>query len=47
VRRVTSPDDLGGMAAAEGILTAEGGATSHAAVVAKGQGYPAVVGAGK
>ncbi|HPE68088.1 MAG TPA: pyruvate, phosphate dikinase [Thermotogota bacterium] len=46
VRAETSPEDIGGMAAAEGILTARGGMTSHAAVVARGMGEPAVVGAG-
>lgn len=45
VRMETSPEDIGGMAAAEGILTARGGMTSHAAVVARGMGEPAVVGA--
>ncbi|HNW47287.1 MAG TPA: pyruvate, phosphate dikinase [Thermotogota bacterium] len=45
VRVETSPEDIGGMAAAQGILTARGGMTSHAAVVARGMGEPAVVGA--
>ena len=45
VRRETNPDDLPGMVAAEGILTARGGKTSHAAVVARGMGKTAVVGA--
>ncbi|MBU4335658.1 MAG: pyruvate, phosphate dikinase, partial [Actinobacteria bacterium] len=45
VRRETNPDDLGGMIAAVGILTARGGKTSHAAVVARGMGRTAVVGA--
>ncbi len=45
VRRETSPDDVAGMLAAEGILTARGGLVSHAAVVARGWGKPAVVGA--
>ena len=45
VRRETNPDDLGGMVAAVGILTARGGKTSHAAVVARGMGRPCVVGA--
>ncbi|ANE41003.1 pyruvate phosphate dikinase [Fervidobacterium ngatamarikiense] len=45
VRPETSPEDVGGMNAAEGILTARGGMTSHAAVVARGLGKPAVVGA--
>lgn len=40
----TSPDDVGGMHAAEGILTSRGGMTSHAAVVARGWGKPCVVG---
>jgi len=46
VRRETSPDDLNGMIAAEGILTSRGGKTSHAAVVARGMGKPCVCGAG-
>ncbi len=46
VRAETSPDDVHGMAAAAGILTATGGLASHAAVVARGWGIPAVVGAG-
>jgi pyruvate,orthophosphate dikinase len=45
VRAETSPDDVHGMAAAAGILTARGGLASHAAVVARGWGIPAVVGA--
>ncbi len=45
VRKETSPEDIGGMHAAEGILTSTGGMTSHAAVVARGMGKPAVVGA--
>src|SRR5579872_840577 len=44
VRPMTTPDDVHGMVAAEGILTSQGGATSHAAVVARGMGKPAVVG---
>jgi pyruvate,orthophosphate dikinase len=44
VRHETSPDDIQGMAAAEGILTARGGMTSHAAVVARGMGKCCVVG---
>lgn len=44
VRKETSPDDIGGMVAAEGILTARGGMTSHAAVVARGMGKPCVAG---
>ncbi|MEM8859294.1 MAG: pyruvate, phosphate dikinase [Chloroflexota bacterium] len=47
VRHETSPDDFHGMAAAEAILTARGGMTSHAAVVARGMGTPCVVGAEK
>ena len=45
VRVETSPEDIGGMAAAEGILTAKGGMTSHAAVVARGMGKCCVAGA--
>jgi pyruvate,orthophosphate dikinase len=45
VRAETSPDDVHGMAKAAGILTARGGLASHAAVVARGWGIPAVVGA--
>ncbi len=45
VRPETSPDDIHGMIAAEGILTSRGGLVSHAAVVARGMGKPAVVGA--
>ena len=45
VRKETSPEDIGGMHAAEGILTATGGMTSHAAVVARGMGTPCVAGA--
>ena len=45
VRNETSPEDVHGMAAAEGILTARGGLVSHAAVVARGWGKPAVCGA--
>ncbi|MEO6834983.1 MAG: pyruvate, phosphate dikinase [Candidatus Tumulicola sp.] len=44
VRVETNPDDVHGMIAAEGILTAKGGATSHAAVVARGMGKPCVAG---
>src|SRR5579872_5470463 len=47
VRRETSPEDIHGMHAAEGILTSTGGMTSHAAVVARGMGKPCVVGAGE
>ncbi|MDD5709305.1 MAG: pyruvate, phosphate dikinase [Candidatus Marinimicrobia bacterium] len=47
VRMETSPEDLAGMDAAEGILTARGGMTSHAAVVARGMGKCCVSGAGK
>lgn len=46
-RQETSPEDIGGMAAARGILTARGGMTSHAAVVARGMGAPCVAGAGE
>jgi len=45
VRSETSPEDIHGMMAAEGILTSRGGLVSHAAVVARGWGTPAVVGA--
>ena len=45
VRKETSPEDIGGMYAAEGVLTATGGMTSHAAVVARGMGLPCVAGA--
>jgi pyruvate,orthophosphate dikinase len=45
VRAETSPDDVHGMASAAGILTSRGGLASHAAVVARGWGIPAVVGA--
>jgi pyruvate, orthophosphate dikinase len=46
VRIETSPEDIHGMHAAEGILTTRGGMTSHAAVVARGMGKPCVAGAG-
>ena len=46
VRIETSPDDIHGMHAAKGILTARGGMTSHAAVVARGMGKACVCGAG-
>jgi pyruvate,orthophosphate dikinase len=46
VRVETSPEDIHGMVAAKGILTARGGMTSHAAVVARGMGKPCVSGAG-
>src|SRR5579871_3117947 len=46
VRLETSPEDIQGMHAAKGILTARGGMTSHAAVVARGMGRPCVSGAG-
>jgi pyruvate,orthophosphate dikinase len=46
VRAETSPEDIHGMHAAKGILTARGGMTSHAAVVARGMGRPCVSGAG-
>jgi len=44
LRQETSPEDIGGMAVAQGILTARGGMTSHAAVVARGMGKPCVAG---
>ena len=44
VRMETSPDDIQGIAAAEGILTARGGMTSHAALVTRGMGKPGIVG---
>jgi pyruvate,orthophosphate dikinase len=47
VRDETSPDDVRGMAKAAGVLTSRGGLASHAAVVARGWGIPAVVGAGE
>jgi len=47
VRIETSPEDIHGMHAAQGILTARGGMTSHAAVVARGMGKPCVSGAGE
>jgi pyruvate, orthophosphate dikinase len=46
IRTETSPEDIHGMHAAQGILTARGGMTSHAAVVARGMGRPCVAGAG-
>ncbi len=46
VRKETSPDDIHGMAASQGILTATGGMTSHAAVVGRQMGKPCVVGCG-
>jgi pyruvate,orthophosphate dikinase len=46
VRQETSPEDIHGMHAADGILTSRGGMTSHAAVVARGMGRPCVAGAG-
>jgi pyruvate,orthophosphate dikinase len=45
VRNETSPEDVHGMMVAQGILTARGGLVSHAAVVARGWGTPAIVGA--
>jgi len=45
VRRETTPDDYHGMISSQGILTSAGGTNSHAAVVARGEGIPAVVGA--
>ncbi|HSM88627.1 MAG TPA: putative PEP-binding protein, partial [Desulfobacterales bacterium] len=47
VRAETSAEDVGGMHAAQGILTARGGMTSHAAVVARGMGKPCVAGCGE
>lgn len=47
VRAETSPEDIGGMHAAQGILTATGGMTSHAAVVARGMGKCCIVGCGE
>jgi len=47
VRTETSPEDIGGMVVAQGILTARGGMTSHAAVVARGMGKCCVAGAGE
>jgi pyruvate,orthophosphate dikinase len=46
VRIETSPEDVGGMAVAQAVVTARGGMTSHAAVVARGMGTPCVAGAG-
>jgi pyruvate, orthophosphate dikinase len=46
LRKETTPDDIHGMDVAKGILTAVGGASSHAAVVARGMGRPCIVGAG-
>jgi len=46
VRSETTPEDIKGVIASQGVLTARGGMTSHAAVVARGMGKPAVVGAG-
>src|SRR3990167_7051967 len=45
VRKETSPEDIAGMYAAQGVLTTRGGMTSHAAVVARGMGKPCIVGA--
>ncbi len=47
IRKETTPDDIHGMDAAKGILTAVGGKSSHAAVVARGMGRPCVVGCGE
>ena len=47
VRIETSPEDIGGMHVAEGVLTTRGGMTSHAAVVARGMGTPCVAGSGE
>ncbi len=46
VRKETTPDDIHGMDVSKGILTAVGGKSSHAAVVARGMGRPCIVGAG-
>jgi pyruvate,orthophosphate dikinase len=46
IRKETTPDDIHGMEVAKGVLTAVGGKSSHAAVVARGMGLPCVVGAG-
>jgi pyruvate,orthophosphate dikinase len=46
IRRFTKPDDIGGMLCSKGVVTGEGGAASHAAVVARQLGIPAVVGCG-
>src|SRR5689334_24584359 len=46
IRKETTPDDIHGMDASKGILTAVGGKSSHAAVVARGMGVPCVVGCG-
>jgi pyruvate,orthophosphate dikinase len=45
VRPETNPDDIHGLVAAQGVLTSRGGMTSHAAIVARGMGKPAIVGA--
>ena len=47
VRKETVPDDIHGMEVAQGVLTATGGMTSHAAVVGRQMGKPSVVGAGE
>ena len=47
VRHDTSPEDVGGMWAAQGVLTSTGGMTSHAAVVARGWGKCCICGAGE
>jgi len=47
VRPETTPEDIHGVVAAQGVLTSHGGATSHAAVVARGMGKPCVAGCGK
>jgi len=47
IRKETSPEDIGGMNVASGILTSTGGMTSHAAVVARGMGKPCVAGCGE
>lgn len=45
VRPETTPEDIHGLAASQGVLTSRGGMTSHAAVVARGMGQPCVAGA--
>lgn len=47
ITKETTPDDLGGMLAAKGVITMEGGLTSHAAVVARGQNKPCITGVGE
>lgn len=47
LREETSPDDINGMHVAKGVITARGGMTSHAAVVARGMGAPCITGCGE